>query len=131
MQHRQLPQQHQLRRIQPNKWHRRSHRDRRYRPRRIQVGHVSDQLHSSVYQDSQHNATPQPQARTNKIGFSIRTTDEMRSWLAICITLLASIIALIAAYETSADGVFGKILPILTLVLGYYFGKETAGQDEQ
>jgi len=51
----------------------------------------------------------------------------MRSWLAICITLLVSIVALVAAYETSADGVFGKLLPILALVLGYYFGKGTAG----
>lgn len=128
MQHRQPPQQRQLRRIQANQWHRRRQRDRRYRPSQSQRGHAADQLHPSARAGAQHDTPPpRPQAHVGRISFSIWNTDGMRSWLAICITLLVAIVALVAAYETSADGVFGKLLPILTLVLGYYFGKGTAG----
>ena len=123
MQPRQSSQQRQMHYIQPKRrrqwWLQREHR---YRPGRSKAGQASAQQHPVASPDVPPRRS---RTRSRKSAILIWTTDGIRSWLAICITVLVSIVALGAAYETSADGVLGKLLPLLTLILGYYFGKGT------
>jgi hypothetical protein len=126
MQPHHLEQQSRMRRIQLyQQSHRRPQLDRRHRSIRPPKGRVRSKLQSSKQRRSQQKPT-RPTHHSTKIVSPLLSTNGIRGWLAMCITLLVSIVALFAAHETSADGVFGKLLPILTLVLGYYFGKGMA-----
>jgi hypothetical protein len=46
----------------------------------------------------------------------------MLSAICIMITLLVALAALMAIPWPAASGVFDKLLPLLTLILGYFFG---------
>lgn len=50
-----------------------------------------------------------------------------RRILAYAITLLVTAIAITTTVWPSASGVFSQVLPLLTLVLGYFFGTQTKG----
>lgn len=62
-----------------------------------------------------------PRAR-RQASFSMGAT---RRHLAIMVTLLVASVALLAIPLPNASGVFDKLLPLLTLVLGFFFGHQS------
>ena len=50
--------------------------------------------------------------------------DRTRLYLALMVGALFIVLALITVVQPSAGAVLDKVLPLLTMVLGYFFGRE-------
>jgi hypothetical protein len=75
---------------------------------------------------SQHTSQAHPQkVRRHARRRPSFSTQDTRRHLALIVTALVTIIALIAIPLPAAVGMFDKVAPLLTLVLGYYFGYRT------
>ena len=59
------------------------------------------------------------------------TTPSQRGLLALIMTIAGALIALAAILFPSALEVFKEILPILMLILGFYFGQRTSFDDSE
>jgi hypothetical protein len=64
-------------------------------------------------QDEEHNPPPSPSP-----------DDRTRLYLALVVAALVTTLALAAVVQPTASAVLDKVLPLLTLVLGYFFGQE-------
>ncbi len=53
------------------------------------------------------------------------TFEDTRRLLAVVLVVLYAAITVVSIREPSAGAVFDKLQPIVLLVLGYYFGRET------
>lgn len=50
--------------------------------------------------------------------------DQTRFYLALVMATLVAVLALTSVVQPSASTVLDKVLPLLTLVLGYFFGQK-------
>jgi hypothetical protein len=50
--------------------------------------------------------------------------DRTRLYLALMVGALFIVLALVAVVQPTASAVLDKVLPLLTMVLGYFFGRE-------
>lgn len=48
--------------------------------------------------------------------------DRTRHYLTIIVTVVVMVVALVALVYPAAEAILDKLLPLLTLVIGYFFG---------
>ena len=50
--------------------------------------------------------------------------DRTRFYLAIMVATLVAVLALVAVVQPSASAVLDKLMPLLTMVIGFFFGQQ-------
>ena len=50
--------------------------------------------------------------------------DRARFYLALMVATLVAVLALVAVVQPSAGAVLDKVLPLLTMVIGFFFGQQ-------
>jgi hypothetical protein len=55
---------------------------------------------------------------------------DTRRLLAVLVTILVAALAVVAVAQPAANAVFDRLLPLLTLILGYYFGNTPKGSSK-